>query len=95
MIGVKKDVIYDTDGSFSQVFDGSTARTSGTIVRNYPHIAQYNQNKCPPATDSSLWDNTIMCNQDIKIRRIFFTNLLDKNNFLLQDMKIIQINSID
>lgn len=95
MIGVKKDVIYDTDGSFSQVFDGSTARTSGTIVRNYPHIARYNQNKCPPATDSSLWDNTIMCNQDITICRIFFTNLLDKSNFLLQDMKIIQLNSID
>jgi hypothetical protein len=75
MIGVKKDVIYDLDGSLSMAFDGTT-RTSGTIVQNYPHIGRYNQNNCPPATVAAAWDNTIMCNQNVKIRRIYFTNLL-------------------
>lgn len=80
MIGVKKDVIYDTDGSLSSAFDGMT-RTRGTIVSNYPHIAQYNQNKCPSSPNAAKWDNAIMCNQDITIRRIYFTNLLELKNF--------------
>jgi hypothetical protein len=38
MIGMKRDVIYDTDGSFSTAFDGNT-RASSAIVQAYNHIA--------------------------------------------------------
>ena len=40
MIGMKRDVIYDTDGSLSSIFDSGT-RTSGTIVQGFNHISQY------------------------------------------------------
>lgn len=38
MKGLKRSIIYDTDGSFSANFDAVT-RTSATIVGNYKHIA--------------------------------------------------------
>lgn len=37
--GVKRDIIYDIDGSFSNSFSASTG-SSGTIVYNYPHLRQ-------------------------------------------------------
>jgi hypothetical protein len=40
MIGVKRDVIYDTDGSFSLRFDGNP-QDNATIVHGWPHIAAY------------------------------------------------------
>jgi len=97
MIGVKKDIIYDLDGSLSVAFDGTarSVRTSGTLVQNYPHIAQYNQNTCPSATDPTLWDNAIMCNQNKVIRKIVFTNLMEFNTFKMQTMKVVPINSFD
>ena len=41
MIGLKRDVIYDLDGSLSRAFDNTT-RTSATIVHGFPHIALSN-----------------------------------------------------
>ena len=91
MIGKKNDVIYDEDGSLSTAFDG-TSRPSATIVGNFPHIA-INETNCQPATTVASWDNAIICNQNVQIRRIFFTNLMDKKNFLMQNIKVISISS--
>ncbi len=38
MVGMKRDVVYDLDGSLSASFDGAT-RTSATIVSNFAHIS--------------------------------------------------------
>jgi len=92
MIGFKRDIIYDLDGSFSSAFGGAT-RTSGTIVQNFPHIAQYNQDKCTPASDPAAWDNAIMCNQDLTIRKIVFSNLMEHKLFVNQNISVVQINS--
>ena len=60
MIGLKRDVIYDLDGSFSNKFDAQN-RSSGTIIHGWDHIATFHQDTCPPATNSTDWDNAIMC----------------------------------
>jgi hypothetical protein len=80
MIGVKRDIIYDTDGSFSSNFDGNT-RANGTIVHGYPHIASYHQSDCPPASDSNGWDNSIMCGPSLTLRRVLFSNILNHQLF--------------
>lgn len=36
-----------------------------------------------------------MCNHTVTIRRVFFTNLLDKTVFNAQFMKAVEISSID
>jgi hypothetical protein len=36
--GMKRNIIYDLDATFSAPFNGGT-RTSATIVYNFPHIA--------------------------------------------------------
>lgn len=36
-----------------------------------------------------------MCNQAVTIRRVFFTNLLDKYVFNTQFMKAVELSSID
>ena len=75
-IGIlKRDVIYDLDGSLSQKFDGST-RTSATIVHGFPHIKAYNPSTCPAPTTSSDWDGAVMCDHTVTIRRVMFGLLL-------------------
>ena len=93
MIGLKRDVIYDLDGSLSQKFDGTT-RTSGTIVHGWPHIAAYNQNTCPSATTSTDWDGAVMCGPTVTIRRVVFTNLIDQQLFNAQNMKAAELQAI-
>ena len=55
---LKRDVIYDLDGSLSQKFDG-TSRSSATIVQGFPHIATLNTVDCPPPSVAGNWDNAV------------------------------------
>lgn len=94
MIGLKRDVIYDEDGSFSTRFDGSS-RTSGTIVHGFNHIASFHQNTCPAATTPTNWDDAIMCDNTQTVRRVFFTNIADRRLFSKQYMKVTQLTHIN
>lgn len=93
MIGLKRDVIYDIDGSLSNAFDGTT-RSSATIVHGFPHIAAFNTNDCPPASTPANWDGAVMCGPAVTIRRVWFTNLDDQQLFNANNMKATQIASI-
>lgn len=96
MIGMKRDVIYDLDASLAASFDGNTiGRTSATIVSNWPHIASYQQSRCVNSTSPAKWDNAIICDQTVTIRRIFITNALNLNDFNNQFIKVAQLNNID
>ena len=86
MLGLKRDVLYDLDASLSPYFGGSFG-SSATLVWSYNHIIQ--QNSCKQAINSTQWDNILLCDQTITIRRVFFTNILSLANFNGQDMKII------
>ena len=80
---MKRDVIYDLDGSLSHLFDG-TNRSSATIVYGFPHIANTNQNLCPYASVASAWDNAVMCGPAATIRRVLFGNIINKQLFMSQ-----------
>lgn len=91
MIGLKRDVIYDLDGSLSQTFDGTT-RSSATIVHGFPHIASTNHALCPVAP--SGWDDAVMCDSSVTIRRVIFTNLDDHQKFAAQTMKVTELTNV-
>ena len=93
-IGIlKRDVIYDLDGSLSQKFDG-TSRTSATIVHGFPHIAAYNQAACPAPTTAANWDGAVMCDNTITIRRVMFGLLQNAQLFNNQYIKIAELSNI-
>lgn len=94
MIGLKRDVIYDLDGSLSDAFDGGD-RSSATIVSNFAHIGTSNNNACLQSSTPSVWDDAYMCDQTVTIRRVFFTNLIDPYVFSTQFMKVMEISSIE
>lgn len=85
--GLKRDVIYDLDGSLSQKFD-STSRASGSIVHGFPHIKHSNPSTCPIATSSGDWDGAVMCGPTITIRRVMFGNLRNQQLFNNQYIKL-------
>ena len=93
MVGMKRDVIYDLDGSLSKSFDGAT-RTSATIISNFAHIGAYNQDVCTQSPNPDGWDNAYMCDQTVTIRRVYFTNMMDPYVFSAQYMKAVQISTI-
>ena len=93
MLGMKKDVIFDTDGSLSQPFD-STSRVSGTIIHGFNHIKNFHQSTCPEATDPTLWDSAVMCGPTEIVRRVVFTNIINKGLFHTQNMKVTKLNHI-
>lgn len=94
MLGLKRDIIYDLDASLSSTYDG-LARTSATLVWNYPHITLYNQDACSLASNSTKWGGAIMCSQAVTIRRVMFTNLADPYIFNAKRLKAIQIDNFE
>jgi hypothetical protein len=95
MLGLKRDVLYDLDASLANYFDGNTSRTSATIVHNYNHISAWNHLYCKSPSSVDQWDNSIMCDQTITIRRIYITNAIDPYVFNAQFIKVIPISSYD
>lgn len=91
---MKRDVIYDLDGSLSGAFDGGS-RTSATIFSNFAHIGAYNQDVCTQSPNPAAWDNAYMCDQSVTIRRVYFTNMMDPYTFSAQFMKAVEISTIE
>lgn len=89
MIGLKRDVIYDLDGSLSYAFDQNNTRTSATIVHGFPHIAFYNPTICKAPSNSTGWDGAVMCDSSVSLRRVTFTNLQKYQNFQRQTLKAV------
>lgn len=92
--GIKRDIIYDLDGSLSQVFD-SQVRTNGTITHYWPHMHHDNPTDCPNATNMAKWDDAIMCTGSLYVRRVKFGNMIPHQDFKVLKMKAAQVASID
>ena len=59
MNGVKREILYDIDGSFTTTaFDGKQ-RKSATVTTSYKHLLA--DPACVPTTNLTAWDNTIIC----------------------------------
>lgn len=74
MLGLKKEVFYDKDGTLTNgVFD-STTRTSATLTFGWPHLLQ--DIACVKGTTPTQWDNGAVCDQTVTLRQVMFTNLM-------------------
>lgn len=92
--GLKREIIYDADATFSKNFDTVT-RTSATIVSNFKHIAaDTTACKSAAAANLSRWDSGLVCDQTVKVRRVTFTNIADTTLFNLVPMKVQKIANV-
>ena len=73
MRGVRRQIIYDLDGTFSEGFDG-TSRSAATIMDNFKHIED--EPDCHNPTDTNVWEDTLICDDSVPIRKIMFQNMV-------------------
>lgn len=89
---LKRSIVYDEDGSFTSEFDANS-RTSATIVPKYPHLSA--ESACLDATDASLWDDALTCDETALIRAVTITNALPLFSFKNIGIKVMKISSLD
>jgi hypothetical protein len=71
MNGLKREILYDLDGTFTTtVYDG-VQRASAAITANRKHLAV--EPACRPPTNVLEWDNTLACDQSVKVARVTFS----------------------
>jgi hypothetical protein len=95
MLGQKRDIIYDLDGSLSPYFFTSN-QSSATLVNNFPHIANFNNDKCRSSNLTS-WSSLTLCDSSITIRRIMLTNAIGAKywyDFYWATMYVLPITNI-
>ena len=93
--GIKRCLIWDTDGSFGQIFDGNARPNGGTIMYGYNHIKNFHQSACPEATTAARWDNTIYCDHTETVKRIVITNILPSRSFSGPRLKVTELANIN
>ena len=72
MTGVKREMIYDLDGTFSEGMDGVN-RTSARIIYFSKHLG--GEPGCSRTTNMFTWDNTLVCDDSAPLRKITFSGL--------------------
>jgi hypothetical protein len=93
MLGLKREVFYDMDGTATNgVFDANT-RTSATVAFGWPHLMQ--DPACKPAGDLTLWDNACTCDPTVTVRQVMFTNLAKKDEFKSISIKARMLATLD
>lgn len=89
MNGQKREIIYDTDGTFSANFN-AVPLSSATIVWSFKHLVA--ESACAAANNPNLWDNALACDSSsVIIRKAMFTNLINRGLFANKAMKIQKI----
>lgn len=84
--------MYDLDGSFTTTeFDG-TQRASAAITKSYKHLLS--EPACKPTTDVLKWDNTLACDQTVKVARVTFRKALPVSLFSLVGLKAEEISDV-
>lgn len=85
MNGLKREVLYDMDGTFTtNQFDG-TQRQSAAIVNNYKHLST--DPGCKPTTSIQAWDNTLACDQSVTVAVVTFNHVYPVSVFNLVGLK--------
>lgn len=91
MSGLKREILYDLDGTFTTTaFDGKQ-RKSAAVAYRYNHLAS--EAACLPTTSTSSWDNTLACDESVKLIRVTFNQLTSVSLFNLVGMKAQPIAS--
>jgi hypothetical protein len=90
MSGVKREILYDLDGSFTGTdFDG-TPRSSAAVTNNWKHLASHSA--CLPTSNLSQWHNTIACDETVKLAAVTIAHLSPTTTFDKVGMKIQEIS---
>lgn len=85
MNGLKREILYDLDGSLTTTaFDGNT-RTSATVTYNYNHLAS--EPACKPTTNTQIWDNTLACDSSVKLVTVAFSKVTSESLFSMVGLK--------
>ena len=93
MLGLKKEVFYDLDGSATNGMFDTTTRTSATIINGWPHMLQ--DPACKSATNSTLWDSAATCDSTVTVRQVSFNNIINQQEFKSVSMKARMIATYD
>ncbi len=93
MLGLKREMFYDLDGSLTNSVFDSIRRTSATLIYGWPHLLQ--DPACVNATNSRLWDYGAVCDSSVTVRQVMFTNLENKNEFFSQSQKARMLANIE
>lgn len=80
--GTKKEVYIDLDGSFFGI------KANASITAYYPHLDGISE--CFIA-NSSIYDDSIICNSNVRIRPIMFRNLRPQEAFRALEIKAYRI----
>ncbi|CAM6005117.1 unnamed protein product [Sphagnum balticum] len=88
MLGVQREIIYDTDGSLALSFD-NTPRESATIVKGWTHLLQ--NPACVLSSQNTSWGGAAMCSQNVVVRNVMFANLAPAADFQAILMKAVQL----
>jgi hypothetical protein len=89
MNGLKREILYDLDGTFTtNQFDGNQ-RQAAAVTYNYKHLQT--EAACLPTTSTASWDNTIACDQSVKLVTVTFNNLQSSSLFALTGLKAQEI----
>jgi hypothetical protein len=73
LLGMKREVFYDLDGTLTNgVFD-SVTRPSATLTFGWTHLLQ--DPACVKATTPTLWDSAAVCGPSVTVRQVMFTNM--------------------
>lgn len=92
MNGVRKEVLYDLDGSFTTTdFDG-IQRVSAAITNNWSHLRS--EIACKATTNTGQWHNTLACDDTVKVALVRFTGLTPSSNFAKVGMKLSEIQDV-
>lgn len=92
MNGIKREILYDLDGTFTTTaFDG-VQRASAAITFNYKHLAS--EPACQPPQNIQQWDNTLACDESVKVARVTFSKLKPESLFYLVGLKAEEIPDV-
>lgn len=80
----KNDIIHDTDGSLTSVFNG-VSKPSSSIVYGFKHLAA--DTSCAAATTPADWGDAVLCDETAKVKGVMFTNFLPHSRFVHLAMK--------
>lgn len=73
MNGLKKEIIYDLDGSFTNGKIDNLIRTRATVVADLGYIL--NEPGCAKINNTYAWDSVAVCNQNVAVRKVTFMNI--------------------
>jgi hypothetical protein len=86
MLGLKREVFYDLDGSLTNgVFD-SVTRLSATLTFGWRHLLQ--DPACVSATNPALWDTAAVCGPTVTVRQVMFANMINPELFSRQSIRV-------